>query len=291
MTINATLYDVTFLSSLASKQIDLAGVTFAYLEAGTGPDLVLLHSGEFGASSETSWGRLIPRLARHHHVVAPDWLGYGGSSKIFDFENNSRRRLTHLRDGLNAIGVRSADFVGTSLGGTLLLRTLTRHSVDLGIRTATIISAGGPMPASRERAILTDYDGSREWMRDIIRVLFHDEGWASDEAFVTDRWRRSRLPGVWETAAAARLRAPADSPSSEFGRPDTFDYESIDVPVLAIGGAQDKLKPAGYLEQFVPRIHDGRSLLLQECGHCANLEHPDEVYSTLMEFIGRDHRA
>lgn len=147
------------------------------------------------------------------------------------------------------------------------------------------------MPASRERAILTDYDCSREWMRDIIRVLFHDEAWADDEAFVDDRWKRSRLPGVWEASAAARLRPPADPPRSEFGRLDTFAYESIDVPVLAIGGAQDRLKPAGYLEQFVPRIRRGRSLLLQDCGHCANLEHPDEVHSAIVDFIVEGRRA
>jgi 2-hydroxymuconate-semialdehyde hydrolase len=47
-----------------------------FLEAGGGPDLVLLHGGEYGASAEITWRYNIEALAECFHVVAPDILGW-----------------------------------------------------------------------------------------------------------------------------------------------------------------------------------------------------------------------
>lgn len=55
----------------------LNGISTAYLEAGDGPPLVLLHGpGEF----KERWIRVIPGLARHHHLIAPDFPGHGQSA-------------------------------------------------------------------------------------------------------------------------------------------------------------------------------------------------------------------
>ena len=47
-----------------------------FLEAGQGPELVLLHGGEYGASAEITWKHNIAPLAERFHVVAPDMLGW-----------------------------------------------------------------------------------------------------------------------------------------------------------------------------------------------------------------------
>lgn len=276
---------VTF-SDLPMRTIEVNGIDFSYYEGGTrgAQPIVLLHSGEFGANAATSWSNIVPQLSGDYWIIAPDWLGYGCSAKIFDFNNNTLRRLMHLRDGLNSLGVKDAHFVGTSLGGTMLLQVLTRRVVDLPIRSAALLSSGGPMPASRARQILTDYDGSREGMRSIIATMFFDAQWAQDESYLDYRWRLSQVPGHWEAVAAARFQRPDAKPKSEFGRPDSFEYENIDVPVLAVGGSSDKLKPQGYLDTFVPRIKDGHGVLLDECGHCPNVEHPEKVAQELKNF-------
>ena len=55
------------------------------MEAGSGPDLVLLDGGEYGASAEITWKHNIKPLAERFHVVAPDMLGWGETDKIYNF--------------------------------------------------------------------------------------------------------------------------------------------------------------------------------------------------------------
>lgn len=274
-------------TSWSSGVLDVGGLEWGYLEAGSGRNLVLLHSGEFSASAENSWRAVIPVLAQHFRVIAPDWLGYGASAKVFDFESITRRRLMHLRDALRLHNVSDAHFVGTSVGGTMLLHALTRRTVQLPIRSATLISSGGPMPDTAERRVLTDYDGTFEGMRSIIRVMFHDPAWAEDDDFVKSRWTESQRPGAWQSISAARFSSPFHPALSDFGRPDTFAYEEIDAPILVIGGANDKLKPPGYMGTFVPRIPRAESLLIPRCGHCPALEYPDVVASAILKFLSK----
>ena len=54
------------------------GLVTAYLEAGQGDPVVLLHGGEFGVSAELGWEHTIAVLASNHRVLAPDMLGFGG---------------------------------------------------------------------------------------------------------------------------------------------------------------------------------------------------------------------
>ena len=56
------------------------GLVTAYLEAGQGDPVVLLHGGEFGVSAEIAWENNIAALATNHRVLRARhaglrWLG------------------------------------------------------------------------------------------------------------------------------------------------------------------------------------------------------------------------
>src|SRR5688500_5113141 len=97
-----------------------------FLEAGSGPDLVLLHGGEYGASAEITWRSNIAALATHFHVVAPDILGWGQTDKIYSFSDPAGLRIKHLQRFLETLGIGKAYFVGNSAGGGLILRSAVR---------------------------------------------------------------------------------------------------------------------------------------------------------------------
>src|SRR5690606_30152672 len=82
---------------IASRYIVVDDIRTHYLEAGEGPPVVLLHSGEFGGAAELSWEFTIPALAAHYRVIAPDWLGFGRTDKVHDFTQGQARRLRHMR--------------------------------------------------------------------------------------------------------------------------------------------------------------------------------------------------
>src|SRR6478736_9561036 len=63
---------------LKTRFVRIHGHDVAYRAAGTGPAVVLIHGI---AGSSNTWSRLIPKLAAHHTVIAPDMLGHGESAK------------------------------------------------------------------------------------------------------------------------------------------------------------------------------------------------------------------
>ena len=93
-----------------------------FLEAGGGPDLILLHGGEYGASAEITWRANIDALAQRFHVGAPDLLGWGHTDKLYSFSDPAGLRIKHLQRFLEALGIGKAFFVGNSAGGGLILR-------------------------------------------------------------------------------------------------------------------------------------------------------------------------
>lgn len=64
------------MTSYQTRTIVAGDIKTHFLDAGSGPDLVLLHGGEYGASAEITWRANIDILARRFHVVAPDLLGW-----------------------------------------------------------------------------------------------------------------------------------------------------------------------------------------------------------------------
>lgn len=267
------------------RTVEVDGIATHVLEAGSGPALVLLHSGEFGACAELSWGHLIAPLAVDHRVIAPDWLGYGGTDKVRDFVDGPGRMLRHLARLLEVLGIGEAVFVGNSMAATLLLRDAAGERPRLPATALVCAAGGGYAPDNEHRRALTDYDGSFEGMRRIVAALFHAPRFAADDDLVARRHRLSLEPGAWEWAASARLRSPAAPPRPDFGGADTTPYHRIRVPTLLVAGAQDKLREPGYGERLRAAVPGSELVVLDRCGHCPNLERPVEFLRAVRAFL------
>lgn len=92
---------------------------------GDAPPLVLLHGG--GDTIQTSFGSILPELARNRHVVAFERQGYGHTADIADrpfsfeqFADDTVALLDHLE-------ISEADLFGFSNGGTVALHVAIRH--------------------------------------------------------------------------------------------------------------------------------------------------------------------
>src|SRR6266478_2737493 len=99
--------------------VEVDGIRTHYLESGEGQPVVLLHSGEFGGCAELSWEFTIPKLAERYRVVAPDWLGFGETDKLYDFGGGQARLIKHMRRFIEIMNLDEADFVGNSMGGSI----------------------------------------------------------------------------------------------------------------------------------------------------------------------------
>jgi 2-hydroxymuconate-semialdehyde hydrolase len=184
---------------------------------------------------------------------------------------------------MDFLGIPSAHFIGNSFGGSLILTVAASRPVSWNIRSIVTSSGGGFAPVNEARTILNDYDGSRDWMRRILQVLFWDERWWSEDQ-VEERWRASLEPGTWQATAAARLTTPGAGRGMPPERPD---YANVAVPTLITGGKEDLLREPGTWEELHRTIPGSELFVFSPARHCAHIEFADEFNRLTVDFIRR----
>lgn len=95
------------------------GRVVAYVEAGSGPDLVLIHGTLM--QLEDMWLGPMEALSRHFRVVALDRPGHGGSDRARLIDASPWRQAEIIRDALAELGVARPILVGHSFGGAVAL--------------------------------------------------------------------------------------------------------------------------------------------------------------------------
>jgi pimeloyl-ACP methyl ester carboxylesterase len=270
---------------LRSSFVDVDDVRTHYFEGGSGSTVVLLHSGEFGSCAELSWEYNFAHLARSHRVIAPDWLGFGQTGKIHDFENSLARRMRHMVRFFEVMRIDEAHLVGNSMGATLLLRDAASEAPLLPARSIVAISGGGFVPDNDARRAMLGYDCSVESMAAVLAAIFPGSAWSRDSHYLARRHQESLRPGAWECSAAPRFKSPAVPARSDYGAEDTTPYERISVPTLLVTGDDDVLKLPNYGRELVARMPRGELLEVPGAGHCAHIEQARLVNDALTTFF------
>lgn len=90
------------------------GLRMYYEEEGSGPVLLLLHGG--GSTAESSFGAIMPALARSHHVIAPEQQAHGHSGDREGPLSQLKRLLPHA-DLAVLPGSRHGAYLGAAEGG------------------------------------------------------------------------------------------------------------------------------------------------------------------------------
>jgi pimeloyl-ACP methyl ester carboxylesterase len=272
--------------SYTSGYLDVDGVRTHYLEAGRGNDetLLLLHSGEFGASAAFSWGPVVGPLAEEFHVLAPDMVGFGRTEKLFSFEDQFDLRVSHVGSFLDTLRVDATHVVGNSLGGGDLLSVLAEDRPhEWPVERAVSVSGGGGPPEAFGDVLRT-FDGTPEAMTEVLELLYHESWW--DDDYLERRVAESRIPGQWQATAAIRFDPPFETDRT-FRR--VTDYDRIETPTLVVAGAEDRLKPVDAMRSVYESVARGADEAAFEvfdgCAHCAQVERPDAFVDRVTRFL------
>jgi 2-hydroxy-6-oxonona-2,4-dienedioate hydrolase len=94
-----------------SKEVEIYGQTIHFQEAGSGPNVILLH----GLGGDTThWALTIPALASKYHVYVLDQIGFGRSDKpIMNYRPATLVEFLHAF--CKKLGIEKATVVGNSL--------------------------------------------------------------------------------------------------------------------------------------------------------------------------------
>jgi pimeloyl-ACP methyl ester carboxylesterase len=243
---------------------------------------LLLHDGAWGGSSDVTWGTCIPALAAHYRVIAPDFLGFGGSDKATYFDRSSYEpRIAQLESLLDVLNIDSqVHVVGSSFGGSVALRWLAVRSERL--RSVTSIGgSGGPWKTDFMKEQLGRWDGSRF---DLARILLLLMDQTDDfDAQLSLRQHFATMPGHYRALASAAMPIP------EILRNDNVDawpepLKGIKTPTLLIAGQRDDLFEHEWPDR-IARVLPNAQVVRPDCRHSPNLDSPGETTSTLLGFL------
>jgi pimeloyl-ACP methyl ester carboxylesterase len=106
------------------RYADVHGLSMYYEIHGEGQPLVLLH-GALSAIG-TSFGKLLPDLARERQVIAVEMQGHGHTADI-DRPLRYEQLADDIAELLTQLGIEQADLFGWSLGAGVALQTAIRH--------------------------------------------------------------------------------------------------------------------------------------------------------------------
>lgn len=222
---------------VTERRLELASISTAVLESGSGPPVVLLHGpGEYAAK----WMRVIPELAKTHRVVAPDLPGHG-TSEATDGALDADRVSAWLGELIDRTCPTPPTLVGQILGGAIAARFAIERGDRLGQLVLVDTFGLAPFQPTPEFGLaLTDFMAQptedthdRLWQRcafdlDGLRDRM-GESWEWLKAYNLDRARAINLHAAQQTLMT-QYGVPAIAPA---------DLMRITVPTTLIWGRHD----------------------------------------------------
>jgi pimeloyl-ACP methyl ester carboxylesterase len=277
------------------RRVMVDGVSTQYLEAGTGPPVLLLHGHE---QSATTWRWVIPALARTHRVLALSLPGHGETGPAVGGYAPGGDLTPFVADFLTALDVGALDLVGNSVGGAIALRLALANQP--GVRTLTLVSSAGlgrevhpllaldTLPGIGELAImLSRFPGGDVQRSGMSAAMLFAQPWRVPGEFFTEQHDMGRRPGQLE-ASTAMARALFDIAGQREILLDQL--HTLAMPTLVLWGENDYVLPAQHAKAAVDRLPRGRLSLFADCGHLPHVEHPDRFGTVLSDWLNEDHQ-
>jgi 2-hydroxy-6-oxonona-2,4-dienedioate hydrolase len=257
-------------------------------EAGDGHPVVLLHGSGPGASGWSNFQTNIGPLAQDFRVLAVDMPGWGDSDTAPPEDRDHVEALVLLLDELELDKVA---VVGNSMGGMTALRFAVEHPG----RLTHLVPMGAPAPGTRMfspgglseglKVLLAGYeDPSPARFKRLVEVMAYDQRFATDELAAERSRTATAHPDHLANFLASWRQGVLNGPLAAFGRIGAR-LGDITVPTLVIHGRDDRTVHYENGLQLVSAIPDSRLLLLNRCGHWAQLEHADEFNRHVAAFV------
>ena len=282
--------------TIEERWLPLAGARMRYLQAGSGPALILVH-GLLGYSF--SWRFTMPALAQRATVYAPDNLGAGFSPSSPGMDCTMHATAERLLQFLAALGIAAVDLLGTSHGGAVAMLAAALCSARHDPRLRRLVLVAPVNPWSRHGRKLAPFLGSSFgsflFLRTIARARFLDYLWLrrmfGDGAKIPpdslEGYRRPvRENRAFEHGARIVRTWTQDLAEVEQALPRIRHY-----PTLLIWGTRDRAVHFSSAEPLRRNFHDARLVAFDGVGHLPYEEAHEAFNRVLIDFLCPEKQA
>jgi pimeloyl-ACP methyl ester carboxylesterase len=261
----------------------LNGAQLYYEVAGSGPALILVHSG---IADGRMWDDQWDAFSRHFQVTRYDLRGFGRSAPVpGDFSH-----LADLLGLLNFLDLEKAFLIGSSRGGSIVLDFALEHPDRIAGLVIVASSPGGfvfegePPPQWEEMAAAFkqgDYSRAAE-----LEVQIWVDG-PQRKPEQVDPVIRTRVHDMDQIALANEALAlgnelPLDPPA--YAR-----LGEIACPVLIVYGDLDDPNIVRAADFMAAHISQARLELVPGTAHFPNMEQPERFNQIVIDFLLKPH--
>ena len=271
-----------------ARTFDHDGLRNSYTDTGDpggkGDPVLLLHGYP---TWSYDWVDVIPALAEHHRVVAPDWIGYGLSYKPARHVRVDEQ-IDRLEAMLDHLRIDRFHLVAHDYGATCAQELLDRPALAARVRSLTLMNGGvvydAYRPTRTQKLLLTPLGPvlSRLLGESRLRAKLDavrgrkltDAQWAAQWAGMSanDGVRKSHL-----------LQRYINERTEHHERWEAAmrDYTG---PVQLVWGPLDPISGAHVLAPLREQLPEARAVELPGIGHFVPEEAPEAVAEAILEF-------
>jgi 2-hydroxy-6-oxonona-2,4-dienedioate hydrolase len=279
---------MTYSEETTSRFVQTKDWRIHYNEAGTGYPLIFLHGTGPGATGWSNFSQNIA-LANRYRMIMVDCPGWGRSDELAPGGPRSDILADAVKAMMDALNIEKAAFVGNSMGGSITVEFASRfpdrisHIITMGagLIAPPLLTAGGLSEGIR---VLVDTyrEPTPENFRRLVQVMVYDASYATDDlmqqrseaALANPRHLANWLEG-WATWRP-------------IPRPDLIpSLMALNIPALFIHGRDDRTVHWENSLRALGTVPNSRLVLLNRCGHWAQLEHAREFEALIDNFISR----
>ncbi|MFJ6383248.1 alpha/beta fold hydrolase [Kitasatospora sp. NPDC092039] len=252
----------------------MSATPLARIVQGSGPGLLLAHGA--GGSARDNWGPLLPDLAAHRTVVAPDYPGSGDSPY-----EPGEPSLDELADRLVAAadeeGLDAFDLAGYSLGAAVAVRIAARHP---GRVRSLLLLAGVTGGSARMRTLAELFVDLADRPDDLAPLMLSvaiGRSWLDELPAEQLRGLREHLKSPVPEGFRQQFRLVA--------RADVrAELAAIAVPTLVVSTTEDMLVAPSQHRLAAEGIPGARLAELTS-GHLPVVEALPELRDLVLEFL------
>ncbi len=264
------------------REITAAGYRTNVHDHGQGGfPVMMIHGSGPGVTAWANWRLVIPELAKHRRVVAPDMLGFGYTARPEDNTYNRERWVAHPSGVMKPLDLEKVDLVGNSFGGGLALALAIEHPERVR-RLVLMGSVGVSFPITEGLDEVWGYQPSLENMRRLMDVFAFNKGLLTDE-LAEMRYQASIRPGFQESFAAM-FPAPRQRWVDNLASPEE-DIRALPHETLVIHGREDEVIPLQTSLTLADWIDRAQLHVFGRCGHWTQIEHASRFARLVNDFL------
>ncbi|HIL93971.1 MAG TPA: alpha/beta fold hydrolase [Cycloclasticus sp.] len=258
-----------------------------YHDVGEGSPVFMIHGSGPGVTAWANWRLVIPALAKHHRVIAPDMAGFGYTERVDGYEYTMENWVQHAIDLMDALEIKKAHLVGNSFGGGLAIALAIKHPERVD-RLVLMGAAGVSFELTKGLDEVWGYEPSVANMRKMMDLFAYNRNLVTDE-LAELRYKASIQPGFQESFSAM-FPAPRQRWVEALAS-DPEDIKKIQHETLMVHGREDIVVPPVTSTTLFDLIPNSQLHMFGCCGHWTQIEHNARFTGLVLDFLAEENRT